>query len=325
MHKHILPLLLTCLLTAFLTTVHAQPRTRPTTPKLAPTPKPDLLVQRDGTQLEVLVIEITDKEIVYKRFNNPKGPIFRVQKTNFNYLKYGTNGEIEQFTKVAQPAPTPTQPVPTTVQPAPVPTTAPYKQNTPTPVSQARQTDIPQGVRFGFRGGIQSASFSFNPNYYSTSNFIGFQAGIMVDKPIGKSGRFRPQLLYSSKGTKLVNPTTNASLKFSVNYLEVPIDLLFKIPTSSGQLLLGGGLYSGYALSGKVGSENATIGNSQTDTFTPIDFGLRASAWYDLPSGLTLNVFYSFGLSNTNPTISVNEPTVKNRAFGLGIGYFLSR
>ena len=67
-------------------------------------PRPDLLFRRDGTQLEVLVSEITDREIVYKRFGNLSGPNFRVQKADFSYLKYGKNGEIEQFSNVAQPA-----------------------------------------------------------------------------------------------------------------------------------------------------------------------------------------------------------------------------
>jgi hypothetical protein len=100
---------------------------------------------------------------------------------------------------------------------------------------------------------------------------------------------------------------------------------LFKIPTSSGQFLLGGGGYFGSALNGKVGSLDAKIGSGKTDTFTSTDFGLRFASWYDLASGLTLNVFYTLGLSNINPTIGINEPVIKNKTFGVGVGYFLSR
>ncbi|TAE24004.1 MAG: hypothetical protein EAZ91_21085 [Cytophagales bacterium] len=92
-----------------LITSYAQTRPRQTTTKPVTTipsiSKPDLLVRRDGTQLEALIIEITDKEIVYKRANNPNGPNFRVQKADFSYLKYGGNGEIEQFSNVVETAP----------------------------------------------------------------------------------------------------------------------------------------------------------------------------------------------------------------------------
>ena len=106
--KYVIILLASVLVTS-LTTAHAQTRPRQTTakpPTITPsTPRPDLLVRRDGTQLEVLVSEITDKEIVYKRFSNPNGPNFRVQKADFSYLRYGSNNEIEQFSNPGQPAP----------------------------------------------------------------------------------------------------------------------------------------------------------------------------------------------------------------------------
>jgi hypothetical protein len=86
-----------------------QTTTKPAT-RMSSTPKPDLLVKQDGTQLEVLVKEITDKEIVYKRANNPDGPNFRVQKANFSYLEYGSNGEREEFSNTVQPAPVQARP-----------------------------------------------------------------------------------------------------------------------------------------------------------------------------------------------------------------------
>lgn len=97
-----------------LTTATAQLR-RPTvtapTATTTTTPKPDLLVQRDGTQLDVIVIEIGEREVVYRRSNNPTGPVYRVQKANFSFVQYGATGEIERF--VVAPA-TATSPAPET-------------------------------------------------------------------------------------------------------------------------------------------------------------------------------------------------------------------
>jgi hypothetical protein len=326
MRKHILFILSISLLTAFSTTAHAQTRPRQTTTKPAPkppTPKPDLLVRQDGTQMEVLVTEITDREIIYKRFNNPSGPLFRSQKADFSFLKYGSNDEIEQFTKVVQPAPP--QPGPAPIQPAKTPAQPAQTRSTsyaPAPVYQSQSVDMPQGIRFGFKGGIQSTSQGFSGvSGLSAKSIIGFQGGAILDVPLGINTSLRPQLLYSGKGCTL----TLNNVAISINYVELPIDLLFKIPTSSGQFLLGGGGYFGSALNGKVGSLDAKIGSGKTDTFTSTDFGLRFASWYDLASGLTLNVFYTLGLSNINPTIGINEPVIKNKTFGVGVGYFLSR
>lgn len=321
MHKHLLSIFLASLLVAPLTTAYAQTRPRQTTtrPAIVTPPTPDLLVRQDGTQLEVLVTEITDKEIVYKRFSNPNGPIFRSQKADFSYLKYGTNGEIEQFGKVAAPAPVPPAPAPA---PAPAFTPAPARTTsyTPAPVDQSPSGAVSQGIRFGVRGGIQSASQGFSGvSGLSAKSIIGFQVGGILDVPLGINTSLRPQLLYSGKGSTL----TLNNVAISINYIELPIDVLYKIPAASGNAWLGGGAYLGYALNGKVGNADAVIGNDAKSTFTSTDFGLRFASWYDLTSGLTLNVFYNLGLSNINPTKGTNEPVIKNQTFGIGVGYFL--
>jgi len=316
MHKQLLNTLLTGLLVAgSLVITYAQTRSRITPVSPAPTvpvpttPKTDLLVRRDGTQLEVLITEITDKEIVYKRASNPNGPVFRGQKVDFSFVKYGSNDEIERF--VAETAPVQAYPVP--------------QPQVDQPRIAASPAVVPQGMRFGFKAGIQSASWSLSGSGlvgYSAKGIVGFQAGLLLDLPLGKSLRLRPQLLYSGKGTNLGAGSNNADI--TVGSIELPVDILFKIPTSSGQLLLGGGGYFGGAISGKAGTEELKIGNAATDDIKSTDFGLRFSGWYDLPSGLTLNVFYNLGLADINPATN-QQATIKNRTFGVGLGYFLSK
>lgn len=334
-------LLVVCLLSlpaALLIPAYAQPKPPRQAPSKSstnkpPAPKPDLLVRRDGTQLEVLVTEITDKEIVYKRFNNLNGPIFRSQKADFSYLRYGSNGELEQFTKVVQSAPaqtavqatqTPVQTIQTTATPAQTTAQAPTSY-VPASVYQSKSVSESKGLRFGFKAGIQSASQSgkyYSLNGFTTKGILGFQAGLILNIPLSPSLELRPQLLYSGKGCTLTNANVSS---VKINYLEVPFDVLYKIPTSNGQLMLGGGAYFGYALSGKTGSSEMKIGSGQKDFAITTDFGLRASAWYDMSSGLTLNLFYNLGLANINPTVNVIKYTLKNRTFGLGVGYYLSR
>ncbi|WP_020607204.1 outer membrane beta-barrel protein [Spirosoma spitsbergense] len=311
MRKHILFILSISLLTAFSTTAHAQTRPRQTTTKPAPkppTPKPDLLVRQDGTQLEVLVTEITDREIVYKRFNNPSGPLFRSQKADFSFLKYGSNDEIEQFTKVVQP--TPPQPGPAPVQPTQTRSTS----YAPAPVYQPRQSSSSKKTRFGLLAGGQSAIISFDGSTEGTKSIFGFRGGLLFDRSFSSAVSLRTQFLYSSKGASSIS--SNRSL--NVNYLEIPFDFLYKIETSGAQFLLGGGGYFGTLLNAKFGPNDAA------KLFTKQDAGVRVSGWVDFSSGLTLNAFYNVGLLDINSGLSSRERW-KNQTFGVGIGYFLSR
>ncbi|GAB3995782.1 hypothetical protein GCM10028807_36830 [Spirosoma daeguense] len=316
MHKYIYFILVTGLLIVFQTTTYAQPRPRQTTKKPvvktppAPTPKPDLLIRRDGTQQEVRVIEITDKEIVYKRFNNLDGPVFRSQKADFSSLKYGSNGEIEQFATAAQPAPTQHAPV----QPAPVqPTsTQPASAPTPAPVYKTPSSFSSKKTRFGLWAGGQSAIIAFDGSTEGSKSILGFRGGLLFDRAIGNAGSFRTHALYSSKGTS----STSSNLTLNLNYLEVPFDFLYKIQTPGVQFLVGGGGYFGTLLNANLNSVDAA------KLFSTTDAGVRVSGWVDLPSGLTLNVFYNLGLLDINSGINTRE-TWKNRTLGFGIGYFL--
>lgn len=305
MHKYLLTILLVTLVLVSITTSYAQTRPRQTATRPV-TPMPDLLVRRDGTQLDVLVTEITDNEIVYKRANNPNGPIFRVQKADFSFIKYGNNGEIERFAKVEEPAPAPVQPVPT---PAQVVQTRPTS-NASAPAYQSRQPSSPKNFRLGLLAGGQSATISSDGSTEGANNIFGFRGGLVSDRSIGNAGSFRTQILYSSKGTGISN------LNLNVNYLEIPFDFLYKIQTPGAQFLLGGGGYFGTLLNAKLGSADAA------KIFTTTDAGVRVSGWVDLSSGLTLNVFYNLGLLDINSGVS-SSPIWKNKTLGFGVGYFL--
>lgn len=63
----------------------------------------DLLIKRNGDELQVKVLEINLEEIRYKRFDNLKGPIIAIAKGEVFLIKY-ENGTKVTFTDVAQPA-----------------------------------------------------------------------------------------------------------------------------------------------------------------------------------------------------------------------------
>lgn len=69
-----------CVLLFFLTALNAQ----------------DIIVLRDATEIEAKVIEVTDAQISYKRFDNPDGPLYRKNTSDVLFVKYA-NGTKEVF------------------------------------------------------------------------------------------------------------------------------------------------------------------------------------------------------------------------------------
>ena len=56
----------------------------------------DVLVLKDGVQLDVILVEVADKQVKYRKVNNPQGPLFVKEIANISSIIYA-NGEIEQF------------------------------------------------------------------------------------------------------------------------------------------------------------------------------------------------------------------------------------
>ena len=74
----------------------------------------DIIVLRDATEIEAKILEITDTQIFYKRFDNPDGPIYKKNNSDVFYIKYA-NGTKDVFTAIhsvssnSSPTTTPTK------------------------------------------------------------------------------------------------------------------------------------------------------------------------------------------------------------------------
>ena len=63
----------------------------------------DVLVKRNGEEIEVKVLEIALQEIKYKRFDNQDGPVISILKSDVFMIKY-ENGTKTVFNETAKPA-----------------------------------------------------------------------------------------------------------------------------------------------------------------------------------------------------------------------------
>ncbi len=189
-------------------------------------------------------------------------------------------------------------------------------------------------VKVGLTGGVQLASQKNDFNSGSSSGSIngseriGFMAGLILDAAFSESFSIRPQILYSVKGTKYTAAqlgATGAEATATVNYVEVPVQLVYGLSAGPGKVVLGAGPYAAYALNGKLkGSfqgqteeESIEFGSGQ-DQWKQLDYGVRVSAGYELTAGLLLNGYYSLGLANLSNDATT---TTKNTAYGLSLGF----
>lgn len=175
---------------------------------------------------------------------------------------------------------------------------------------------------------------------------IGYNAGVNVNIPIAPDFYLQPGILFYSAGTKQKiiespskadgNEVTNTT---RINYLEIPITVLFRPQLGDGHLLLGIGPYAGYGLFGKTRTKEG--GNSSDvdirfrnkvspsdpsgySYLRPFDAGGALLLGYEMYGGLFLQLNGQMGLLKINPqyeNLTDNKTSIKNLGFGISGGF----
>ncbi|MFB6456224.1 outer membrane beta-barrel protein [Chitinophaga sp. Hz27] len=210
--------------------------------------------------------------------------------------------------------------------------------------------------RFGMKAGAGSSYHSkADPQQYVIdyrySNKFSYYAGITADWQVCNHFSVQPSLLYSSKGSAssfshIINGT-NGFDKFQyagdvrLNYLELPINLLFKQKLGAGKAFIGTGLYGALYLNGHKNGD--FLIREMPDIKTPWadilpatfegrsgplhrggqpdaklwDTGINFTAGYELPLGLQIALNYNAGFNETYYG--------KNRVYSVSLSYYLHR
>ena len=181
-------------------------------------------------------------------------------------------------------------------------------------------------VSFDISAGISSAmvkSESDNQEDNSKSR-VGLTAGVGMRIPMGTHFSFGTGLNFLQKGGKETQDQATANV--ILDYLELPLNLLYNTSGSSGKFFLGAGPSFAYGVSGKVkadvggNSESAKIKfrNGDESDLKPFDMGANFITGYQFKSGIFFSANYNIGLSN----IAVEDGGKwKNYYFGLKLGY----
>lgn len=204
-------------------------------------------------------------------------------------------------------------------------------------------------VRFGAQviGNAGNASFK-SPEIKNSKSALqpGFGAGIAADIAISNKFSIRPSLNFLQKKNREeyqipVFGNKQFKVNSNLNYLELPVNVVYKIPVNNMTAYVGAGPSVGYGISGKIKvngwdyvegeGENPgeIVAAKQTlDAFKKENKGgagmqrfevsANALAGVEFKNGLYINAGYMAGLTNL-----IKEQTYKHRSILLTVGFML--
>lgn len=192
------------------------------------------------------------------------------------------------------------------------------------------------GISFGLRGGFDMQNINgrdIDDDQLTMDLVPRFNAGLVVDIPLGTDMFFQPGLFFTTKGAKSDAFFGLGSVEYNLSYIELPLSLLYKPMLGNGRFFLGFGPYLSYGIMGKT---EYTVGNLTTEEnieftsersglfawkyFKPFDYGGNLFFGYELASGILLQLNTQLGMANIYPDPD-SDIVFKNTGFGLSLGY----
>lgn len=210
-------------------------------------------------------------------------------------------------------------------------------------VVSSSQAQVSMGIRGGYvNTGLATSQNSTAPG---TSPLDNWQAGAYLNIPLFERGYLQAGAGYIVKGAGLdytvLHPDLFASgpTSLKLQYLELPVNMVYKLPVSFGKLLVGAGPYAAYCLRGhynvaafdgtklvQSGSQQLNFNRSPNIFGTNInlqrwDAGLNFIAGIEFNCLFTLTAHYGYGLID----LDKSSGDLKNRYWGVSLGFLFDR
>lgn len=190
-------------------------------------------------------------------------------------------------------------------------------------------------TKWGLKVGVNLAKYSFgnddgdNP---TTDHATNFHVTGYLDLPVGSMFSVQPGLSLQGKGAEF-SDDTNFEVKDNTMWLEVPVNLVGKIPlgATGTSLFLGAGPYAAFGLSGERQTTDKILnteterdfefGDESGDDLKALDFGVNFTGGIQLNSGFNIGAGYGLGLTDLRPSGSGGNGQINNRVISFSVGY----
>ena len=178
-------------------------------------------------------------------------------------------------------------------------------------------------MSFGILGGVNFQNLNgklSTGDKLENDMLLGFHGGVNVQIPIAPEFYFQPGVMFAIKGAKKTYTLSSIEItdEIKINYIEMPLNLVYKAALGSGYFMLGFGPYVAYGISGKQVFEGNNITFERGVDYNAFDAGANIFAGYEMASGIFLQLDTQFGMLDIDPD---DNSTAKNTGFGLSLGY----
>lgn len=201
-----------------------------------------------------------------------------------------------------------------------------------------------EGVSFGIKVGFDMQNF-VGDDIDDAKLKPAYHIGLFTEVPVAPDFYAQTGLFLNSKGARYEEILVFDGVELGavektlrINYVEIPINFLYKPIVGNGIVTFGGGPYVAYAVAGQYefSDENQTTEGDIEFTnnvrveeddlgayFRPFDAGVGIVFGYEFNNRIGLQLNTQIGLTNILPDVEGQSPdtSVKNIGFGVSLGY----
>lgn len=185
---------------------------------------------------------------------------------------------------------------------------------------------------FGLKAGVNFPKYNFsgsNSNF-ETNSSTNFHVTGFLDAPLGRNFSVQPGISLQGKGGELLSSSVGTVTQNTM-WLEVPVNLVAKVPMGNSNFFIGAGPYIGFGLSGKNKYDSDWVSAEEEfefgsdGTLKSTDFGVNFIAGFHLGQGFLIHAGYGLGLSDIRASNNefFPEDRLTNRVFSVGLGFAL--
>lgn len=196
--------------------------------------------------------------------------------------------------------------------------------------AQEQQTDVESGIssKFGIKGGINLANM-YVDDVQDENMKLGMNIGFLAKVPLTRGLSIQPELLYSSKGSKITydNLFGEGEYRFNLHYVELPVLAVINVARN---LNLHVGPYLGFLAGVNITdvNEDGTVDELMeldADDFNRFDFGLSGGLGLDIQN-FTVGARYNYGVTEIGKSGSIPGGLTNNSknsvvSFYIGFGF----
>ena len=212
-------------------------------------------------------------------------------------------------------------------------------------------------VSLGVRGGFNMSAMKFecetgqkSGGLNSGNQLKNLQADILLNIPLYGGLYMQPVFSYTTKGTLFESASIpqnqnsvssgEAGSSVKIRYIEMPLNLLYRFRLSGCKLVVGGGPYVAYGLTGNYNTDIIFNGKVISHTRKPLAFdntdnvvspgmylnrwdaGINTTIGVELNDLVVIGVNYSIGMVNLDNSTAYK---VKNSYVGISVGLLFNR